>query len=293
MNELTLQPEEQRYWELHSTIKAHGEAAALHMVEFCKALKAMRDERAYACAGYADFADYTEAKFNIKQTQAYSYIQALERLGEKALAENASLGITKLKLLTELPQHMREEFLEAHDAGDLSTRELQEEIDRLKEQVTTQGEQLALYDQAAPPDSDGEEMEELRQDAKRLQVQYDAAVQTEVQKAREAEQKKAEAEKRKEVKAAAENARKQLQRELDAANDERAGLLKRVTEMEQTSKLADDPALMRFGFYFEELQGILEQMEGIIADAEKEKAEKLRAALGKLLTMHLDGMQEG
>ena len=143
--EITTLEQEQRFWELHGQIKTHGEAAALHLVEFAKALKAMRDEKAYVVAGYDEFAEYTEREFGIGQTQAYSYIQALEGLGEKLMADNAGLGITRLKLLASLPRHMQESFIGDNDVGEMSTRALQADIAALKQKLSAAEEQLTIF----------------------------------------------------------------------------------------------------------------------------------------------------
>lgn len=64
MNELTIPgaatPEVASAVQLHSDIMANMRAAASAMVEFCRGLKRMRDEKHYIALGFESFEDYTE-----------------------------------------------------------------------------------------------------------------------------------------------------------------------------------------------------------------------------------------
>lgn len=98
-----LSEEQNEALNLHYEIIAKGNLAASAMVDFCQNLKRMRDERKYLLLGHETFEEYVEQDVGIKQRQAYTYIQALESLGEKYLQSNASLGISKLGMLAALP----------------------------------------------------------------------------------------------------------------------------------------------------------------------------------------------
>ena len=131
-----LSEEQNEALNLHYEIIAKGNLAASAMVDFCQNLKRMRDERKYLLLGHETFEEYVEQDVGIKQRQAYTYIQALESLGEKYLQSNASLGISKLGMLAALPWYERREVEENNDVAEMSTRELKETISKLHHPIT-------------------------------------------------------------------------------------------------------------------------------------------------------------
>ena len=66
--------------QTHQRILANGEICAQSLLEICKDLKKMRDEKLYEEFGYAAFDEYTEKAVGIKPRQAYTYISTYERL---------------------------------------------------------------------------------------------------------------------------------------------------------------------------------------------------------------------
>ena len=60
--------------QTHQRILANGEICAQSLLEICKDLKKMRDEKLYEEFGYAAFDEYTEKAVGIKPRQAYTYI---------------------------------------------------------------------------------------------------------------------------------------------------------------------------------------------------------------------------
>lgn len=135
----------QRAFETHARILANGQILQNTLIEICKDLKSMRDDRLYIQLGYETFEEYAENAVGIKQRQAYSYISTYERLGEKYFEENASLGITKLELISQISSYEREDFVESIDIESVSVRELKEKVEEFKkqnEQLTFQFEEL-------------------------------------------------------------------------------------------------------------------------------------------------------
>ena len=115
-------------------------------MEMFKGLKKMRDDRLYRSLGYDDFGEYCEKMAKIKSRQAYNYIATYERMGEEFLQSNASLGITKLELISRLPGDVIEEITESGEAERMSTREIKalvEENKRMTGQITLISDQLA------------------------------------------------------------------------------------------------------------------------------------------------------
>jgi hypothetical protein len=143
MNELTLT---EKANIIHARIMANGQVLQSTLLEICRDLKTMRDERLYKELGFETFEEYAEKKVGIKQRQAYSYISTYEKLGPKYLEENSSLGITKLELISQIDSYEREELVAEENVESLSVRELKEKVDEYKkhnEQLTFQLEKLS------------------------------------------------------------------------------------------------------------------------------------------------------
>ena len=134
MNDLAMTKKDEAF-ELHSRIMANGKIAATALVEVSKDLKSMRDDKLYLEIGYQSFDEYVEKAVGLKRRQAYSYISAYEKLGEKFLSENSSYGITKLELISQIDAYEREAFLEENNVEDLSTRELKEIVEKKKKEI--------------------------------------------------------------------------------------------------------------------------------------------------------------
>lgn len=142
---MTNQLSNDRYQEamaLHAAIMASGNTAAMALVEFSRLLKRMKDEKLYEAFDQT-FDEYVEKQVGIKKRQAYTYIAAYERLGAPMMEQSAGLGITKLELLSQVSPLERDEVLENHDLGEMSTADVKKLVDEL----THKGEQLDLFKQ--------------------------------------------------------------------------------------------------------------------------------------------------
>ncbi len=317
-----LSEEQNEALNLHYEIIAKGNLAASAMVDFCQNLKRMRDERKYLLLGHETFEEYVEQDVGIKQRQAYTYIQALESLGEKYLQSNANLGISKLGMLAALPWYERREVEENNDVEEMSTRELKEAIGKLHEAqeqltlITAERDELAKSSQEHEDLSDT--VRRLREELKAASEkpaatvmreptadeikQYTAAaIEKERTKAKKDKEKAiAEAEKRvrdaAEKSAADELGRKTEELEkkykavLDAAEKEKSELVGRLEKIEKDTKLTASPEVAKFSVYFDSIQRYINVMRDIIASMDDETtAAKLRAAMQKLGAL----LQEG
>lgn len=317
-----LSEEQNEALNLHYEIIAKGNLAASAMVDFCQNLKRMRDERKYLLLGHETFEEYVEQDVGIKQRQAYTYIQALESLGEKYLQSNANLGISKLGMLAALPWYERREVEENNDVEEMSTRELKEAIGKLHEAqeqltlITAERDELAKSSQEHEDLSDT--VRRLREELKAASEkpaatvmreptadeikQYTAAaIEKERTKAKKDKEKAiAEAEKRvrdaAEKSAADELGRKTEELEkkykavLDAAEKEKSELVGRLEKIEKDTKLTASPEVAKFSVYFDSIQKYINVMRDIIASMDDETtAAKLRAAMQKLGAL----LQEG
>ncbi len=124
----------------HQKIITAEQTAANAMISLCENLKLMRDKHLYEALGFETFDTYTEQACGIKRRQAYNYISTYEKLGGTVLQSNASLGITKLQLLTEVCAVDRDDFIADNDLAGMSVKEIKELVEKSKQQ----GEQLAL-----------------------------------------------------------------------------------------------------------------------------------------------------
>lgn len=317
-----LSEEQNEALNLHYEIIAKGNLAASAMVDFCQNLKRMRDEHKYLLLGHETFEEYVEQDVGIKQRQAYTYIQALESLGEKYLQSNANLGISKLGMLAALPWYERKEVEENNDVAEMSTRELKETISKLHEAqeqltlITAERDELAKSSQEHEDLSDT--VRRLREELKAASEKPAATVMREptaeeinqyTVDAIEKERAKAKKDKEKAITEAVERARdaaeksaaaelgrkteeleKKYKAVLDAAEKEKSELVGRLEKVEKDAKLTASPEVAKFSVYFDSVQKYINVMRGIIASMDDETtAAKLRDAMQKLGAL----LQEG
>lgn len=163
--------------KLHAQIMANGQVAASALLEFCKGLKRMRDEKLYTELGFGTFEDYTEKLAGIKSRMAYHYISCYENLGTTFLQSNASLGITKLTVLSKLSPVDRYELTESGEAESLSVRELEEKV----KELTSAKEQLSFLNNETKEKAEEteknlkEQLEKALKEAESLKAQLEAA----------------------------------------------------------------------------------------------------------------------
>lgn len=299
--------------ELHFEIKKNGELAAAALVEFCKGLKKMRDSKLFAELGYETFESYAETEFNLKQRQAYNYIQALENLGEPLLQSNAKIGITKLKILSELPRIEAADFIEKNDVDEMSARELKEAIKKLTEQeeqitfLTSENARLAENEKSAETaqteleniknalaEKDREliaakqELKEAQNRPVEVSVREPSADEIKKLTDKAVKEAKEEAAKKalEQVSAEAEKSAKKLaeleekyKNIISSAEREKQEAADRLAAVEKSAKVAANPDVLKFSFYFEEAQKNIGKMKDILATVDGDTAEKLKKAL--------------
>ena len=291
--------------KLHNEIITNGTIAAQALYELCRCLKRMRDEKLYTQLGFDDFDTYCEQKANIKKRQAYNYIKTYEDLGSGFLQSNASLGITKLELLTHVPALDRADFMENNSVSDLSVAELKSKIEELERENGAKCEQISLLQEqmkertAKNDDSEyNAKVEELTTQIAEMKKSMDGMISP-------AELKKLEKEKKSEIKAATEKAvREAIDKERKSAAkdyedkfaekekeyrnkisgyekklaDKDANIsaaVRKQAELEERLKAASHDDSAKFRIYFEQLNDIIEKLfealDGIEDAAQKKK----------------------
>lgn len=157
-------------YEVHARIMANGQVLQNTLLEICKDLKTMRDEKLYSNLGYSTFEDYAENACGIKQRQAYSYISTYEKLGEKLINDMENVGITKLALISEISSYERDEFIDQTDIENSTVKELKAKVEEFKRQTEQLTLELEEYKNAPAPevDSTADKTAELENQIKQL-----------------------------------------------------------------------------------------------------------------------------
>lgn len=251
--------------ETHYEIRKNAEITANALTEFCKGLKKMRDKKLYAELGCETFEEYAKKFFGLAQRQAYNYIQALENLGEPLLQSNANLGITKLKILSEIPRLECAEFIENNDVADMSVRELKEAVAKAtaaEEQltfVTEENEKLKkeIDELKENSEDDSAENEELRNTIQNLRNELKAEKE---KPAATIQREPSPEEIAKLTEKAVKEERKKLEKEkADAIASATSKLKNQLKEAEDKSK--------------KQLEDVERKYKDIISSAEKDKAD--------------------
>ena len=298
---------------LHQRILVNANTAVACWTETCKDLKRMRDAKLYTALGFDSFSDYTEQALGIKERQAYTYIQALEKLGGKFLEQNAEIGITKLSLLTAVPVMERQELVDNNDIAGMSVAE----VKKLVAENDEKGEQISLLNEKI--ENLTEESDEKQKDIdfaekriaeleKELEQERNKPAVTEVReievsqisdeeiaeiksKAEDDIRKEFEAEKKELKKQAAEEKKKAVEQykqqlaDLDTAKKE---ALERAAELEKRLAVTSSPETVKFTFYFDSLQnayGKLFESLSKIKEENPDVAAKYSDALSKYMEM--------
>lgn len=307
---------EERAMELHNKILYNSRMTAYHLAETARCLKEMRDTKAYMSLRMSSFEEYTEEMVGIKARQAYTYISALERLGQPMMEEHAGLGITKLSLLAEITPAEREGFAADHDLAGMTVKQIEE----LVAENTRRGEQISLFedkereaaDQLARKDDTIEELlreiEELKAQPaepvnvtatvepdpallkkrekeikEKLQKSFDKKIEDERKRLqKEVDDAKKTVEQAEAEKAAAEQ---RIRQEMSEAYEEQiAEMRKAVAAAEAKAGAGQNELVQKFAFHFEAVQREFTAMMDLIGGAEdSDTANRLTGAALKLV----------
>lgn len=298
---ITLTEKQLKAAELHKQILVNGQVAADALVELAKNLKEMRDTKLYLELGFENFESYCECAAHIKQRQAYSFIKALEELGEQKMLENSGLGITKLAALATLCAEDRETLMEHENIEQLSTRELEEKIAELKkkcEQLSfdMESEQSISQEISNERDKLEKKLRELEEENKKLRERpIDIAVaepsEADIAKIKEdlskelTEAKDKEIESLKKEKEAAVSESKKVSREKEKSDSRIKELEKQVEVLQSTAKNppAGNSNKELLKYHFSAIQSGFNAAAEIIGSLDGAEKEKFKGAVLKLL----------
>ena len=263
--------------------------------------------------GHGNFEDWCQENLNYSKRTAERFMKlATEFGGENSLLSNTTalshFSITKALSLLKVPEEERETFLEEHKVEDMTTRKLEEEIKRLKEEKEEAEEELESLrtgqeDAEAEVNKMSSEVEELKrqlQEAEKNAV--DAAeidilkekLEKEKTKAKEAQEKlkKEKAARQTEIDAAIEKKQEELQKEaetkagkaLQKAEEERKGLQSENEALKRKLANAGNESIVKFKILVDQLQDIFDQCgQCILVEQDHTRSEKMNAALRQVV----------
>ena len=267
--------------ELHEAIMHSAQAATLSLMEMCRGLKKMRDTRLYESLGHSSFDDYCEKMAGIRARQAYTYIAVYERFGEARLAANASLGVTKLELISRLPFSEQDSVLEAAGLEGMSVAELR----AMAEQYRTVGRQTDMFAaaEAEPETADsvpGEVLEKVRLEVREESAAETAALRAQLEEAEAKHRAELEAEKASRREAVEAAVKRRLKKE-SAEAAARAAEEARNRAEEEARNRAEEEAAEKYGAEIDELRRAAAEASEISEGLR----EKLKNADGQYATL--------
>lgn len=305
MDNLTTTSKEKAFL-VHNRILANGEIIGNALLEICRDLKTMRDDNLFTELGYETFEDYSEKACGIKQRQAYSYISAYEKLGEKFMEEKSDWGITKLELISQISSYEREEFLAENNVDELSVRELKRQVDDFKNQMeqlsfnleTAEDENKELIQQIRNMQNNMEDMQltdvvaTVEPNQEMIQVAVDKAVKQEQEanaetieklkaqlKDEKAKVKEVTESKEKEIKAVKKEALEKANKKIDKLLAEKQQSDEKLQQALKSAKAANaDEDITAIRFLFTNLQSTANEIKehlDKVASRDSEQAKKL------------------
>ncbi len=297
-------PEYSAAISLHQQIIINGRVAAEHLVEMCRCIKQMRDEKLYISLGYEDFGNYCEDMLKIKARQGYSYIKIYEDLPQSFLQSNANLGVTKLELLTHVNPLDRDEFVQNTNLNEITVNELKAEIERLKTENCEKGEQLSMFEkQNSDLENKVSDLEkELTDKPAEVVVREPdpAEIEKLVNEKLEESKRELEEDKRKhekeldELKAKLDQSEREitaLQAEADSAKNASESTIKSLKEKLEENKDNSDAQKAIIEHYLKTAQTDIQQLCSEIDKFEdEEKKAKYKGAIAKFLSAILESL---
>ncbi|MBQ9729138.1 MAG: hypothetical protein IJV85_06065 [Clostridia bacterium] len=303
--------EQQQFKDLHERICYNARKSAEHWVEMASAIREMHDSKRYKAAGFEDFADYTVNALGIKERQAYNYISVIEKLPEEFIRVHATIGVTKLALLTSVNEEEREEILEKIDLDTAKTAEinaavkaaieerdkatqqlalvLEEKADLEKENAQYQAEYSDLIKEQKGIRADQKRLEEENEELREKLAEKESAEPTVIYQPDPEQAKKLDkAEEEKHVledEIASKDKALEEERAAKATMEKEMETLRKRLEQAETAKTEPakveikGDAVVVFKVKFETFQDLLDEMCALIGEMDDESAKKCKAAV--------------
>ena len=276
-------PAAARAIQITERIRANGRTAVNAVCAIGEDLRTMKIDNLYTELGYETFDDYAEKEFDLKHRQAYQYISVYEKLGKEFVQSNAQLGITKLALLAAANPEDRAEVMESEDIAKITTRELEELLDKYKQQ----GEQLSLLQEESKAETEKLQAKLAAEAARSAELEAklsdieSAPVDVAVKEVQVPDKKTEEQLKKKTQELISANAEKDsIRKELNAANAELEMYKKSNTDMKKKISEEVEKEKKKLSKEIKDIETRLQNAraaaEQAKENAEKEKAEFLK-----------------
>lgn len=303
-NSMILSAEQQDAYRLDAELKHHAGAVVSEMFETARCLYEIKERRLYEYLGETTFDEYAEKITGLKPRAVANYIDAYRTYGADGLKKYSEIGITKLVALAQLNDTDRTDMLESGRAEELSTRDLKEEIKKLKgenDQLRFRFDDITdnVKKQDAEIADKDAEIENLKNQLEEAQRPVVAAMsEKEKEEIRKEAEKKARADAEREIKSLqkkVEAAEKNV-RDLDKINDKHTSEIAELSEKLDAAKAENEklhanaektkPApsgnkeLLKY--HFAALQNDYIKAVEVLGRFEPEEREKFKAALVKI-----------
>ena len=129
-NEITAQ--HAKALDLHNRIMVSAQLVQTNLWDMCNGLKEMRDGKLYKELGYQNFEEYCETECSFSRRQAYKYISIVENVKLENVNPGSHFGMRKLYLLSTLTQADQEKITAENNVSEMTVKELEKEIKKLK-----------------------------------------------------------------------------------------------------------------------------------------------------------------
>lgn len=267
---------------IHNNILNAGAIITNSVISLSKNLKVMRDEKLYLEADCETFEDYAEKICGLKRSQAYKYIQVIEKLGEDFVHSSGQIGITKLTMLSSLPEEERQAVIETVNIEDSSVTELKSEIEKLTKKNTEfenkfkDKENKYKYSIAELENELSKLKDELSKKSTQMEkIEDDKKVSSNVQN-EELEKLKEKIKKLKEEKSSQENISKMHEQSLTRMRD-------RCESLQKQLEINNSTELVEFKLKFDELQQNVLSLNQLLTKLPEDKRENCKKALKKVV----------
>lgn len=307
IEEKRLNTEQLKFVLVHQKILDAGAMVCTSIISLSKNLKVMRDEKLYVAADCESFEEYSEKICGLKRTQAYAYIQVIEKLGEDFVRSTGQIGITKLTMLASLPEDDKVEILEKVDVENTSVSELEKEIKRLKaEKKSSEKDYVkevnSLLANIRDLQSRIEDLENSSPESTEI-VSEDSSEELEELREKLSEKEKEIARLQKEKKDA-ENSQTQasddlsdelenLKETLEEKDNMLAEFKKQnkldketISNLQKQAQLSSNDSIIKFKLKFEELQNLIKELNNLILELPEDKVDNCKKALKKVVEIY-------
>lgn len=267
---------------IHNNILNAGAMITNSVISLSKNLKVMRDEKLYLEADCETFEDYAEKICGLKRSQAYKYIQVLEQLGEEFVHSSGQIGITKLTMLSSLPEEERQAVIETVNIEDSSVTELKNKIEEITKKSDKEKENFKNKEQSykysiAELENELTKLkDELTKKSTRVdKLEDDKKVSSSGQN-EELQKLKEKIKKLEEEKLSQENIVKMHEQSLNKMQD-------RCENLQKQLEINNSTELVEFKLKFDELQQNIYALNNLISRVPEDKREKCKLAIKKVV----------